>query len=259
MNNKVKELKNTLQELKDKITKQKNSIEFKNYLDTMAQFYSYSLYNCLLIAAQCPEASRVASYRTWQKMNRFVKKGEHGIHILVPCKAKKEENEKELDRVVMYFRSVCVFDIKQTEGEELPKWDISTPDQKIELMENLIQAVQNDNIKIEYVEDLKAYGTSSGGKIQLRKNENPATTFTTLIHEYAHEKLHQGQEQLKLSIEEREVEAETVSYVVCKHLNIKSTADKYLATWLKRDDLFKHLERIRSVSAKIIEKIEEIK
>ncbi len=124
MNEKVQELKNTLKELKEKIQKHKNSNELKNYLDTMAQFHSYSFYNCLLIATQFREATRVAGFRTWQRLNRFVKKGEHGIHILAPCISKKKAEETDKKEDVLYFRSVCVFDISQTEGQELPKWDI---------------------------------------------------------------------------------------------------------------------------------------
>ena len=118
MNEKVQELKNTLKELKEKIQEHKNSEEFKNYLDTMAQFHSYSFYNCLLIATQFPEATRVAGFRTWQRLNRFVKKGEHGIFILAPCKTKKKDEKTDEEIPVLYFRSVCVFDISQTDGQD---------------------------------------------------------------------------------------------------------------------------------------------
>jgi antirestriction protein ArdC len=38
--------------------------------------------NLLLIAAQCPHATRVTGYRAWQKLGRQVRKGERAIKIL---------------------------------------------------------------------------------------------------------------------------------------------------------------------------------
>lgn len=256
MNEKVLKLKKQLAELKKEVEECKNSDALKHYIDTMSVFHNYSLRNCMLIYFQFPNATKVAGFRTWQKLNRFVKKGEHGIHILAPCKSKKVDEQTGDEESLLYFRSVCVFDVSQTSGDNLPEWDISTPEQKIELLDTLIEVVRSANIEVEYVDDLKAYGTSSGGKIQLRNNENTATTFTTLIHEYAHEILHSGQENLNLNREEKEVEAETVSYIVCKHFNIQNSAAKYLATWMKRDDIFNHLERIRTASSQIISKLE---
>src|SRR4051794_29223194 len=48
------------------------------------RFHNYSLGNTLLIALQCPDATQVASYRTWQSFGRQVRKGEKGIRILAP-------------------------------------------------------------------------------------------------------------------------------------------------------------------------------
>ena len=40
--------------------------------------------NAAWILAQAPEASRVASYRTWQQVGRQVRKGETGIMVFHP-------------------------------------------------------------------------------------------------------------------------------------------------------------------------------
>jgi len=46
------------------------------------KFRTYSVLNVLLILTQCPNAGRVAGYRTWQSFGRQVKTGEKGIMIL---------------------------------------------------------------------------------------------------------------------------------------------------------------------------------
>src|SRR4051812_35959391 len=66
---------------------------YRHYLATMSRFHGYSFNNVALIMAQRPEATRVAGFQTWKSMDRFVKKGERGIRIMVPYKAKIEKED----------------------------------------------------------------------------------------------------------------------------------------------------------------------
>jgi hypothetical protein len=61
------------------------SAEFQEWLDVQSRFHDYSYRNTLLIKRQCPEATRVAGYRTWQEeFDRHVKEGESAIWIWAP-------------------------------------------------------------------------------------------------------------------------------------------------------------------------------
>ena len=85
---KIKELTKKLEEgIKEVFT----SGRYREYLSTMQKFHSYSYNNSMLILLQKPEASYVAGYKTWETMERHVRKGEKGITIFAPCpyKAKK--------------------------------------------------------------------------------------------------------------------------------------------------------------------------
>lgn len=73
------------------------SDRYKELLDNMANFHDYSVNNSIGIMLQKPDASLVASYTKWQKLNRQVKKGEKGIVILCPIKYKKMTEETKLD------------------------------------------------------------------------------------------------------------------------------------------------------------------
>ena len=53
---------------------------WKALLRMQARFHSYSLGNLLLIAAQCPTATQVAGFRTWQSLGRQVQ-GAHGVVV----------------------------------------------------------------------------------------------------------------------------------------------------------------------------------
>jgi len=69
------------------------SEDWMAYLAIAARFHSYSSNNCMLIFAQLPEATRVASYTTWKSLGRNVRKGEKGISILAPCRYRVDEKD----------------------------------------------------------------------------------------------------------------------------------------------------------------------
>ena len=59
------------------------------WLASRRHFHRYSLANQLLIAMQCPEATRVAGFRAWLKLGYCVRKGERAIRIWVPIAPSK--------------------------------------------------------------------------------------------------------------------------------------------------------------------------
>src|SRR5947208_54229 len=63
---------------------QGKSEHLQRYLAFSSRFHRYSPANQLLIYLQKPEATRLAGYRTWQKLGYQVAKGEKGIRILAP-------------------------------------------------------------------------------------------------------------------------------------------------------------------------------
>ena len=74
-----------------------DSEQYKNYLQTLSKFHNYSFNNCLLIAMQKPDASRIAGFNDWRdNFKRQVKKGEKGIKIIAPAPFK---TTKDVDRM----------------------------------------------------------------------------------------------------------------------------------------------------------------
>ncbi|MBP3883428.1 MAG: hypothetical protein J6D54_00625, partial [Olsenella sp.] len=98
------------------------SERWESWLRSLSKFYDYSLGNTILIAMQMPTATHVASFRSWKRdFNRYVKRGERGIEILVPMLVKdKSEDADEERRRLVGFRVGHVFDVSQTDGEPLP-------------------------------------------------------------------------------------------------------------------------------------------
>jgi len=215
---------------------QGHSETLTSYLKAIGRFHRYSLHNVLLIALQKPNASHVAGFRTWNQLGRFVKKGEKGIMILAPIVRRKAENsdhdEKESSRIAG-FRAAYVFDVSQTDGQELPQIGMVHGDPR-ECGETLRRFAAAQNIAIEYSEDIApARGTSYGGRIALLPGQSPAEEFSTLVHELAHELLHRGDRREQTSRKVRETEAEATAFVVCHAIGLEtgSAAADYIQLW----------------------------
>jgi antirestriction protein ArdC len=167
---------------------------------------------------------------------RLVKKGEKGIVILAPIvrgKAKKsEDDEKESSRIAG-FRAAYVFDVSQTDGQELPQIGIVRGDPR-EYSDGLRRFASAQNIAIEYSQGIApARGTSYGGRIALLPGQSPAEEFSTMVHELAHELLHRGERREQTSRQIRETEAEATAFVVCHAIGLEtgSAAADYIQLW----------------------------
>lgn len=215
--------KTALTDLKEQM-EQGKSDTLQKLLKAMALFYDYSFHNVMLIVSQRPDATRVAGIRTWNRLNRYVRKGEKGIAIFAPMvfKAGEErEEEREGESKSLSFRVVHVFDISQTEGEPLPEAAKVTGDPAAYL-ERLRTAVAKRGISLVYEDDLgSALGRSSGGTIRLVKGLTPAEEYSVLAHELAHELLHHGSRREMTSREERELEAESVAFILCRFAGLE--------------------------------------
>jgi hypothetical protein len=77
-------------QLLEQVAKLTSSQQWRAMLTVAARFHSYSPNNVLLIAAQQPDATRVAGYRAWAQLGRQVRKGESGIAILAPVLRRRE-------------------------------------------------------------------------------------------------------------------------------------------------------------------------
>lgn len=235
------------------------------YLSTMSRFHSYSFQNLMLIMSQCPDARRVAGFHTWKSMGRFVKKGEKGIVIIAPMIFKNSDTksvnpQSAEDDPIVRFRAVHVFDISQTEGDPLPEPDRVDGDPG-ELLPALEAAITKSGICLKTVSDLGgAEGVSLGGKIRVLEDLSPASRFSTLVHEWAHEILHQVDRKARPSKTIRETEAEAVAFTVCHSIGLETgtASSDYIQIYNgDKATLLESLDRIQKAACTIIETIND--
>ena len=261
---------------------------YERYITSMAKFHQYSYRNALLILFQCPHASQVAGYGTWAQLGRQVKKGEKGIQILAPCNFQRVV---ELDRVdpktgqTLYgpdgkpltvkeyaspnrFKIAHVFDLSQTEGQELPP--ITPPPLTGDVEDytgiyNRLTAISPlPVVQEDFPRNAYGYSSYTENKIVVKPGLSQVQTIKTLVHEIAHGKRHQPKdllmEQTPAEKRQKEIEAESIAYVVCQHFGI-DTSDysfAYIAQWSRDEELTvlkTSLDVIHSTAGEIIDAI----
>lgn len=223
---------------------------FKHYLEVMAKFHTFSSYNWQLIYEQCPNATKLAGYVQWKRdFNRHVKKGEKAIRILAP---------RFGEGGMRGFKEVCIFDISQTEGEELPDghipWHNLYGDCKnYDLLFNALVSASPLPVEFEKLKGCDGI-CCHGRRIALNIGMSQSQNLLTLVHEITHELLHK---ESKADKNTKEVEAESVAYSVCSYFGIDSSKNSfgYVADWSKDkqlDILRSSLETITKTANKII-------
>lgn len=246
-----------------------DSDRFKTLLDTMSKFHDYSLNNTLLILEQNPRATQLAGYNKWQQdFNRQVKRGEKGLMIWMPVEIKVKENHYVLDengnRILgddgkfkreevevkkRTFKIGYTFDVSQTEqieGKEVielsPVKDLKGDVKDYQALTKALMEISPVPIKIEaFTASAKGCYNSLTNEITIQPDMSEVQTIKTMIHEIAHSIVHSEEnlnqlkqkENVEFSKNEKEVQAESIAYIVSSHLGI-DTSDysfPYVATW----------------------------
>ncbi|NMC59078.1 MAG: hypothetical protein GYA51_06810 [Candidatus Methanofastidiosa archaeon] len=91
------------------------------------EFYNYKINNSLLAYIQRPDFTFLAGKKLWQELGRQVIDGERPIKILKPIRKKIKGNNGKEKYIMERFFPISVFDISQTEGEEIDIGNCSNP------------------------------------------------------------------------------------------------------------------------------------
>jgi len=278
-----------LEELQNLVDEAAASQELQEWLGVQSRFHDYSHRNTLLIKCQCPEATRVTGYRTWQtEFDRYVREGEQAIWIWAPIIAKQcpecensssyhDQSDCEYDETppakwskgLVGFRPAPVFDVSQTEGEELPELDTAAEGDAAALVPALREAASEFGVSVSVVAPAEWFHGDAAGicrqrpgddqpTIELLDQDDPAALAGVLVHEYAHALLHVGVDD-QTERTKREVEAEAVAYLVGRQFGLDTSGSAfYLAAWQgdESDILLERLGRISRTAANILDVVE---
>jgi hypothetical protein len=223
------------------------SERYVELLRFIRKFPRYSPYNCFLLHVQKPSVSFVATPGQWERrFGRTIKRDARPLVILAPMSP------------VLF-----VFGAQDTEGKPLPatltdpfatngilhegvweKTQLNLPRDRILLIEEEMDRSKAGSIMKALLTDLvflDGVKTKANYRMKLNKALDVGGRYATLVHELGH--LYAGHlgtpnarwwdDRRGLTIEQREFEAESISYFVCGRAGIATPSDAYLADYLR--------------------------
>jgi antirestriction protein ArdC len=252
------------QQLERQVAELVSGDDWARMLETAARFHRYSANNVMLIVCQRPDASRVAGYQTWRSLGRQVRKGEHGITILAPCKYRFEDEDGNEHLAVRGFTTATVFDISQTDGDEIAdvRPELLEGEAPIGVWAGLAKLVAEAGFMLSRGDCRGANGLTdyAARTVTVRADVDDAQACKTLCHELAHIALDHESELLGGCRGRLEVEAESVAYIVGQACGMVTDGYSlpYVAGWANGDAAVvrRTAEKVVKVAGAILEALE---
>jgi hypothetical protein len=266
-------LETALETLAEEVARLRSGEDWQRFLALQAALHAYSPNNAMLIAVQhaeafasgavgSPDPGYVAGFGTWRALGRCVDRGQHGYMVLAPCRYERrfavaadgsaralrasetpgEGEALERRRALAGFRVEHVFSVHQTSGADLP---VPPRPQLLEgeapegLGAAVRELVESRGFSVGTVPDASAIEGANGltrwdtRAVLVRSDMEDAAIVKTLVHEAAHVLLHADQPGRSLPRAQKEVEAESVAYVVgaAHGMATGGYSFPYVATW----------------------------
>lgn len=235
----------------------RKTADYKALLDFVVRLRNFAPFNAMLLQVQKPGLTYAASAADWgERFGRKPKDGARPLLILWP-----------------FGPVALVYDVLDTDGEELPE-DVSFFVAHGPIGENDIGNFRRrTNSKDIRWDDLDA-GDGKAGSIRcvtrarnpgeknlyqmlVNRNHLPAVQFVTLVHELGHLFLgHLGSDK-DLGVPSRqlpehrwrELEAESVAFIVCKRSGVTSKSETYLMNFVGQNTTVEDVDIYRIMRA----------
>lgn len=226
------------------------SKDYQDLLDFVVRLRNFAPFNALLLQVQKPGLSYAASAHDWRtRFGRTPKDGARPLLILWP-----------------FGPVALVFDVMDTEGDDLPR-DVAsffaTGPIDAGRLASFIPLMRKKNIEWCWVDagDQRAgaigvYERAANDKevtryrMHINRNHSAPVQFTTLAHELGHLFLgHLGPDK-KLNISDRrashhaqrELEAESVAYLLCARNRVVSASETYLTNYVEYNTTVENID-----------------
>jgi antirestriction protein ArdC len=245
------------EQMREAVEALRTSEGWQRWLKVRRHFHDYSFNNQLMIAMQCPQATRVAGFRKWLELGYAVRKGEKAIRIWAPCTPSKKQVERWRKEGAppdkeprTYFRLVAVFDacqiapLPEFPGEPTPLAPPREPiagERLADRIPALVEFADSLELKVS-IEQIpgaaSGYHEPATGRIVLEDvgpEFSANAQVSVLVHELAHALVRSDRrdDDPKLDYAAEEVVVESVAYSVCASLGLDTggSAVPYVAGW----------------------------
>lgn len=290
---KAEEMKKELQQkvIDLAVSFKQNPQDIAEYLRFSSQFYNYSSRNSMLIRSQNPGAVFCNSYKQYQDMGLQIKKGEHGMKILVPtyktylkidgdfvplsnatAEQKKAYKENKIESTQkLFFKVGTVFDISQTNCpiENYPKYlDLGYKSEQHSQIYSILKNYAENTLHCPVHENafssvnMRGYYEPIINSISLSGNFEDTTRLSILSHELAHAVLH-NDVNLERPTGQMEFEADATSVMLQSYFGIeiaesrlRHLSDSYNEMLSNKDitskDVIKSLDRAHQAYKQVV-------
>jgi len=260
----------TIDQLFKDVKRYRKCSEFQKRLEFYSNFPYLGVYNAELVAQQRPGARFVLTAKKWEKdYHRRIKINARPLIILVPfhpvdflfdvSDTKPIDNIKNVDDNAIIEGIVERFmnDYKHGDGFYMHNLWVNLEKQGIYYKRIIagselhaeIRTDQSEKLYVRAYKDVVLphhnYFTVSVNS-ELNRSEELSRIFHELGHLFCHHFTCLWWKGRDCSTTEKEFEAETVSYLVCQRLGIKTHAVKYLADYFAKNNL------IPEISAELV-------
>ncbi|MEV6273377.1 hypothetical protein AB0L64_39845 [Kribbella sp. NPDC051936] len=251
------------------VSKLRTAPDWSRWLDVATLLPTYGFGNLVLINLQMPQASWVARARQWQQFGRRVD-ARRGIRILTPLRspaASEIRNHAGADGAaddrVIGFRVDLVYDVTATAGPpvHLPRPPVAAD---ATLARRLWDGLAHDVAVDGYAVDVRPTGDGSEGftdyganRIVIADHLDDFRAVARLAHEVGHVRMHSptDPDAAVACMGTREVEAESVAYVVLARYGLSFDAESfdYIAHWARQADPNEPGSVIKATGARVVD------
>lgn len=261
-------VKSNLDELYSNVENFRNSVSFQHTLDFVSSFKKLSPYNAFLIYQQRPGARYVLNASQWLKQyKRRIKPNARPLIILVPfgpvdyvydisdTYPVDDKNNPSLFAETGEEIIASIIEPFKTDGYE-PKVEMANLEESMKYHGIIVDANfrvgNNYGGRIEVLGDYHPKMTiqykgrdvhiTANYLLSIRDNAKCGEAFATAVHELGHLFCHhlnavpwKAWDVRHLDHASKEFEAESVSYIVCNRLGIKTTSADYLKGYCRNN------------------------
>jgi len=173
-------------------------------------------------------ATRGAGWRGYNELGRRIKEGEKEILIYAPILSehtKADADSEQPQQELLGFRPVRVFDVAQTEGEELSEPSLFDNLDLAATLAKLIEFAGSQGIKIQYSDNIApAKGTSYRRVIRLQADMEARETISVFVRDLAVQMLYETHGHSFVTRDVLLREAKAVAFVVGEALSLRPAA-----------------------------------
>lgn len=240
------------------VKRYRNSTEFRKKLEFYASFPYLGVYNAALVEQQRPGARLVLTVKKWKELyNRKIKPNARPVIILLPFypveflfdisdtrpidNKRKVEDNALIEHLINSHRASCTYDVSfylKNLKENLPKFGINLKKYIVgSEINSEIRSVNRENTEELSIGISKGYGVVHHNYFTISVNmyASEVDELALIIHELGHLFCQHIRcpwwDKRFFTKEVKEYEAETVSYLVCERLDIRTSAIDYLANY----------------------------